>query len=77
MPNIDGALVPGDLRCEYMVNPLGIDETRPRLSWRNTLPESAGRTATASGQIEGSGSPSFAGAMVGIPPNTKFDARNQ
>ena len=21
------------LRCEYLVNPLGIDETRPRLSW--------------------------------------------
>jgi len=23
-----------DLRCEYLVNPLGIDVTRPRLSWR-------------------------------------------
>ena len=22
-----------DLRCEYLVNPLGIDEPRPRLSW--------------------------------------------
>jgi len=23
-----------DLRCEYLVNPLGIDVTRPRLSWK-------------------------------------------
>lgn len=23
-----------DLRCEYLVNPLGIDTTRPRLSWK-------------------------------------------
>ena len=23
-----------DLRCEYLVNPLGIDETQPRLSWQ-------------------------------------------
>jgi len=26
-------LVPGALRCEYSVNPLGIDAARPRLSW--------------------------------------------
>lgn len=24
---------PADLRCEYLVNPLGIDEGKPRLSW--------------------------------------------
>jgi len=27
------AITPQYLRCEYRVNPLGIDETRPRLSW--------------------------------------------
>jgi alpha-L-rhamnosidase len=27
-------LTPGYLRCEYLVNPSGIDETAPRLSWR-------------------------------------------
>jgi alpha-L-rhamnosidase len=27
------ALTPQQLRCEYRVNPLGIDETKPRLSW--------------------------------------------
>jgi alpha-L-rhamnosidase len=27
------ALAPGDLRCEYQVNPSAIDETAPRLSW--------------------------------------------
>ena len=26
-------LKPTNLRCEYQVNPLGIDEPRPRLSW--------------------------------------------
>jgi alpha-L-rhamnosidase len=28
-----GALRPTELRCEYLVNPLGIDERAPRLSW--------------------------------------------
>ena len=28
------ALQPVALRCEYRVNPLGIDETQPRLTWR-------------------------------------------
>ena len=27
------AAVPGNLRCEFRVNPLGIDAVRPRLSW--------------------------------------------
>ena len=27
------AITPGDLRCEYLRNPLGIDVDRPRLSW--------------------------------------------
>jgi alpha-L-rhamnosidase len=27
------AVQPVDLRCEYLINPLGIDATRPRLSW--------------------------------------------
>jgi alpha-L-rhamnosidase len=26
-------LLPANLRCEYRVDPLGIDETQPRLSW--------------------------------------------
>ena len=28
-----GDMVPVNLRCEYLVNPLGIDATAPRLSW--------------------------------------------
>jgi alpha-L-rhamnosidase len=28
------ALKPADLRCEYLVNPLGIDAPQPRLSWK-------------------------------------------
>ena len=27
-------LKPVALRCEYRVNPLGVDEARPRLTWR-------------------------------------------
>ncbi len=34
-----GNLSPVALRCEYRSNPLGIDETRPRLSWRVESPE--------------------------------------
>lgn len=33
------ALKPVALRCEYRVNPLGIDETEPRLTWRVESPE--------------------------------------
>jgi alpha-L-rhamnosidase len=29
-------LVPCDLRCEYLQNPMGIDEAQPRLSWIDT-----------------------------------------
>ncbi len=36
----DGPLHPTGLRCEYLTNPLGIDETAPRLSW---IDESTGR----------------------------------
>src|SRR3954469_6736414 len=30
----NAALKPVDLQCEYLDNPLGIDETAPRLSWK-------------------------------------------
>jgi len=29
-----GALVPTDLTCEYRKDPLGIDNPKPRLSWK-------------------------------------------
>jgi alpha-L-rhamnosidase len=32
-PASEGALTPERLRCEYLVGPLGIDVTQPRLSW--------------------------------------------
>ena len=32
-------LTVSDLRCEYAVNPLGIDAAAPRLSWKLTHPE--------------------------------------
>ena len=40
-----GALVPSQLRCEYRENPIGIGETRPRLSW---IEKSGERGATQS-----------------------------
>ena len=32
-PAPEGTLTPEHLRCEYLVDPLGIDTTQPRLSW--------------------------------------------
>ena len=34
LPAVAASVRVVDLRCEYRKNPLGIDETRPRLSWR-------------------------------------------
>ncbi len=31
-----GGLRPDDLRCEYLINPPGIDDLHPRLSWKLT-----------------------------------------
>lgn len=28
-----GSLIPVQLRCEYLVNPVGIDVAKPRLGW--------------------------------------------
>jgi alpha-L-rhamnosidase len=43
------ALVPTDLRCEYLRNPLGIDATAPRLSWilESTSPDARGESQSA------------------------------
>lgn len=41
-----GGIRPADLRCEYLVNPLGIDEEKPRLSWR-TESKTRGQKQTA------------------------------
>lgn len=45
----EGTIAPKDLRCEYLVNPLGIDAKIPRLSWTldATKPELRGRMQTA------------------------------
>jgi hypothetical protein len=34
-----GALIPADLRCEYLTNPLGIEGNHPRLSWKIEIKE--------------------------------------
>ena len=39
--NPEAAITPADLRCEFLRTPLGIDASRPRLSWRlESRPES-------------------------------------
>ena len=45
----DAALQPTDLRCEGVVNPLGIDAGQPRLSWRleSVKPDDRGQRQTA------------------------------
>ncbi len=42
-----GALQPLDLRCEHRVDPLGIGETQPLLSWRVENPAQNGRSVSA------------------------------
>ena len=39
----ESVLHPVDLRCEYLKNPLGIDRTDPRLSWKLQAAPAAGR----------------------------------
>ena len=34
--SVSAALIPTDLRCDYAVNPLGVDSTNPRLFWKLT-----------------------------------------
>ena len=40
----ESVLHPVDLRCEYLKNPLGIDRTHPRLSWKLQAAPAAGRS---------------------------------
>lgn len=42
-------LKPVDLRCEYLINPLGIDNRQPHLSWtlKTTVPNERGQHQTA------------------------------
>ena len=49
IPTVPTSLVPAALRCEYFKNPLGIDETHPRLSWQlqSAGPEIRGQRQTA------------------------------
>jgi alpha-L-rhamnosidase len=39
------ACLPESLLCEYLTDPLGIDETEPRLSWQLKAPDAASRGA--------------------------------
>ena len=71
LPSLSAAesvLHPVDLRCEYLKNPLGIDSTQPRLSWklqavpsaRRGLMQSAYQIQVASSEVSlASGNPEF------------------
>ncbi|MCL2646966.1 MAG: glycoside hydrolase family 78 protein [Phycisphaerales bacterium] len=41
-----------DLRCEYLINPLGLGEPRPRLSWKLQVPADARGIAQSAYRIE-------------------------
>lgn len=44
IPDVRAAsIVPVELRCEYLENPLGLDVFRPRLSWRSEAVDTLGR----------------------------------
>lgn len=56
------AVWPVNLRCEYLVNPLGIDVVRPRLSWIVESPENGQSQSTYQIQIASSADALNAGA---------------
>ena len=39
----NAALTPADLRCDYAVNPLGVDSPPPRVFWKVESPERGAR----------------------------------
>lgn len=43
-----GSLTPGNLRCEYLTSPLGIDPPKPRLSWTLEAKDSHARAVSQS-----------------------------
>jgi alpha-L-rhamnosidase len=55
-PQSADALMPTDLRCEYLVDPLGIDSRVPRLSWKMGF------------RVQGSGDWSQERQAFGVPP---------
>jgi alpha-L-rhamnosidase len=48
VPMIAADLVPAELRCEYRVNPIGLDVTSPRLSWIITSTDPKARAVVQS-----------------------------
>ena len=58
------SVLPVELRCEYRTNPLGIDETEPRLSWLLATTDAKARGLKQSAyRILASSSPSGAGDL--------------
>ncbi|MEJ2902134.1 family 78 glycoside hydrolase catalytic domain [Pedobacter panaciterrae] len=39
--DVTSSVVPGNTRCEYLINPKGLDELQPRLSWTLTATDTA------------------------------------
>ena len=56
-----GSAAPGNLRCEYLINPLGVDVSDPRLSW--TLPVTGRGEIQTAYQISVSSTPDGAGDL--------------
>jgi alpha-L-rhamnosidase len=73
--NVDAGLHVGELRCEYKVDPLGIDRARPRLSW-TMLGTQADQEQTAY-QILVASSPELLAAQQGDLWNSAKQATDQ
>ena len=41
--NAASSITPGELRCEYRTDPIGLGETKPRLAWKLTAVDPAAR----------------------------------
>jgi alpha-L-rhamnosidase len=66
-PASEGALTPEHLRCEYLVDPLGIDTAQPRLSWELRAVDAVARGLSQSAyQIQVASSPEL---LAGSKPD--------
>ena len=58
-----------NLRCEQMVNPLGLDEPSPRLSWRMA-------DSRPGASVTGSSHPALSGGSISMSPVTNRLSRS-
>ncbi len=77
IPPLEGPGRPSNLRCEYRVNPLGLEVGRPRLSWQVNDPRRGAVQTAYQVIIESDGSAKVGGAPLWDSGKTRSDACSQ